>query len=39
MSALAVEAFVPRMGSFRPDRDFAVWLGLVPMQHSSGGKE
>lgn len=39
MSALAVEAFAPPMDSFRRDRDFAAWLGLVPKQHSSGGKE
>jgi len=39
MSALAVEAFAPPMQSFRRGRDFAAWLGLVPRQHSSGGKE
>ncbi|WP_147694971.1 transposase, partial [Vogesella mureinivorans] len=39
MTALAVEAFAPHMGSFRRGRDFAAWLGLVPRQHSSGGKE
>jgi transposase len=39
MSALAVEAFAPPMESFRRGRDFAAWLGLVPRQHSSGGKE
>lgn len=27
------------MGSFRRGRDFAAWLGLVPRQFSSGGKE
>ncbi len=37
--ALAVEAFAPDMTSFRRGRDFAAWLGLVPRQHSSGGKE
>ncbi len=37
--ALAVEAFAPDMASFRRGRDFAAWLGLVPRQHSSGGKE
>ncbi|PTE20368.1 hypothetical protein C5F48_17890 [Cereibacter changlensis JA139] len=25
-------------GSLRQGRDFPVWLGLVPRQHSSGGK-
>ncbi len=37
--ALAVEAFAPAMESFRCGRDFAAWLGLVPRQFSSGGKE
>ncbi|EXS69454.1 transposase [Sphingobium sp. Ant17] len=27
------------MESFRCGRDFAAWLGLVPRQFSSGGKE
>lgn len=39
MTALAVEAFAPDMADFRRGRDFAAWLGLVPRQHSSGGKE
>jgi transposase len=39
MTALAVEAFAPEMGQFRRGRDFAAWLGLVPRQRSSGGKE
>lgn len=38
MTALAIEAFAPSMGSFKCGRDFAAWLGLVPKQHSSGGK-
>lgn len=38
MTALAVEAFSPPMESFKCGRDFAAWLGLVPKQHSSGGK-
>ncbi len=37
--ALAVEAFAPDMTCFKRGRDFAAWLGLVPRQHSSGGKE
>ncbi|MEO9338645.1 IS110 family transposase [Mesorhizobium sp. SB112] len=37
--ALAVEAFAPAMENFRCGRDFAAWLGLVPRQFSSGGKE
>jgi transposase len=39
MTALAIEAFAPEMAQFRCGRDFAAWLGLVPRQHSSGGKE
>ena len=39
LTALAVEAFAPPMESFRHGRDFAAWLGLVPRQFSSGGKE
>lgn len=39
LTALAVEAFAPPMESFRCGRDFAAWLGLVPRQFSSGGKE
>lgn len=37
--ALAVEAFAPAMENFRCGRDFAAWLGFVPRQFSSGGKE
>ncbi len=39
LTALAVEAFAPDMAQFKCGRDFAAWLGLVPRQHSSGGKE
>jgi transposase len=39
MTALAVEAFGPDMSQFKRGRDFAAWLGLVPRQYSSGGKE
>lgn len=39
LTALAVDAFAPDMGQFKCGRDFAAWLGLVPRQHSSGGKE
>lgn len=38
ITAMAIEAFAPPMESFRRGRDFAAWLGLVPRQHSSGGK-
>lgn len=39
LTAMAVEAFAPKMATFARGRDFAAWLGLVPRQHSSGGKE
>lgn len=39
LTAIAVEAFAPDMAQFKAGRDFAAWLGLVPRQHSSGGKE
>ena len=38
ITALAFQAFAPPMVSFRRGRDFAAWLGLVPRQHSTGGK-
>jgi transposase len=39
LTAVAVEAFGPDMAHFKTGRNFAAWLGLVPKQHSSGGKE
>ncbi len=39
LTAIAVEAFGPDMTQFKTGRDFAAWLGLVPKQHSSGGRE
>jgi len=39
LTAIAVEAFGPDMAEFKTGRAFAAWLGLVPRQHSSGGKE
>jgi transposase len=38
ITAMAVAAFAPPMEGFRRGRDFAAWLGLVPKQHSTGGK-
>jgi transposase len=35
----AILAGVPDISGFRSGRDFAAWLGLVPRQNSSGGKE
>ena len=37
--ASAITASAPDPGLFRSGRDFAAWLGLTPMQHSTGGKE
>ena len=39
ITAMAIEAFAPSLTTFRKGRDFAAWLGLVPRQHSSGGKQ
>ena len=39
ISALAVETFAPSMDQFKRGRDFAAWLGLVPRQASTGGKQ
>ena len=39
MTATAIEAFAPDMASFQRGRDFAAWIGLVPKQHSTGGKD
>ena len=36
--ASAIQAFAPPMEGFRRGRDFSAWLGLVPRQHSTGGK-
>jgi len=38
ITALAIETFAPDLATFRCGRDFAAWLGLVPKQHSTGGK-
>jgi transposase len=37
--ATALVALAPPAATFRRGRDFAAWLGLTPLQHSSGGKE
>jgi transposase len=39
IAALAIETFAPPMESFKCGRDFAAWLGLVPLQKSTGGKQ
>ena len=38
IGAMALQAFAPPMESFRRGRDFSAWLGLVPRQHTTGGK-
>ena len=39
ITATALAALAPPPESFAKARDFAAWLGLVPRQHSSGGKQ
>jgi len=39
IAATAIAALVPAAGSFRVGRDFAAWLGLTPLQKSTGGKQ
>ncbi|MCE2422005.1 MAG: IS110 family transposase [Gemmatimonadetes bacterium] len=38
ITAMAIQAFAPPVESFRRGRDFSAWLGLVPRQHTTGGK-
>ena len=37
--ATALVASVANPRAFRSGRDFSAWIGLVPKQHSSGGKD
>jgi transposase len=39
VGATALAASVADPGQFRSGRQFAAWLGLTPLQNSSGGKE
>lgn len=39
LTASAIAATVPDPSFFRSGREFSAWLGLVPRQNSSGGKE
>ncbi len=39
IAATAITALVPAPEGFRAGRDFAAWLGLVPLQRSTGGKQ
>jgi len=39
MLATALVASVADPRTFRSGRNFSAWIGLVPRQHSSGGKD
>jgi len=39
ITATAIIALVPAAAGFRAGRDFAAWLGLTPLQKSTGGKQ
>jgi transposase len=39
ITATALAALAPSAATFKRGRDFAAWLGLTPLQRSSGGKQ
>ena len=39
MTATAIIATIGNGAAFRRGRDFAAWLGVVPEEHSTGGKQ
>jgi len=39
ITATAIAALAPPIATFRKGRDFAAWLGLTPVQRSTGGKQ
>lgn len=39
VTATALVALAPEATTFKRGRDFAAWLGLTPLQQSSGGKQ
>src|SRR5690606_17981178 len=39
ITATALAALAPSASIFKRGRDFAAWLGLTPLQRSSGGKQ
>lgn len=39
ITASAIAASAPDASLFRSGRQFAAWLGLTPLEHSSGGKD
>ena len=38
IAATAIAALAPPAETFAKGRDFAAWLGLTPLQRSTGGK-
>jgi transposase len=39
VTATALIAAIGNAGTFRKGRDFAAWMGIVPREHSPGGKQ
>ncbi len=39
IAATAIVALAPPAETFTKGRDFAAWLGLAPLQHSTGGRQ
>ena len=39
VTAVALAALAPPAEAFKRGRDFAAWVGLTPLQHSTGGKQ
>jgi transposase len=39
VTAVALTALAPPAEAFSRGRDFAAWVGLTPLQHSTGGKQ
>lgn len=39
ITATAITALAPPTNTFRKGRDFAAWVGLTPLQRSTGGKQ
>jgi hypothetical protein len=39
VTATAIIATIGNGAAFRKGRDFAAWLGVVPEEHSTGGKQ
>jgi transposase len=39
VTAVALAALAPPAETFTRGRDFAAWIGLTPLQHSTGGKQ